>query len=442
MPTKVLVDLNIRSMGPISEVDMTYSMDTYFRQTWSDERLRFSKEYDELFVSTTILDQMWIPDTYFYNGLGSYLHTTTVPNKLLRIRPNGEILYSMRITIKASCPMYLHYFPIDVQSCPLQFGSYAYTKEQVVYEWKLGANQSIETALDMQLSQFDLVRTPADTLVMSNNNISTGNTIFGLLAFSLSPSCYLDKECKKEKKREESFSLKPYLGEKSRRIASEYSTLRVNFVLQRHMGYFLIQVYVPCTLIVVLSWVSFWINREAVEDRVNLGILAELTLTTVSMDTRDDLPKVPYPTALDYFNIMCYLFVTATLIEFAIVHYFTKTDSKDDIYPTSGSDSESENEIPACPYHSFQPIRSEGLCPHHRQQQRHRKRKEESLLMKFWKCLQGSYHYRKAMARRATGVNSLSRIDKISRTLFPFSFIFLNVIYWISITKSGFEYTL
>lgn len=37
------------------------------------------------------------------------------------------------------------------------------------------------------------------------------------------------------------------------------------------MGYFLIQVYVPCTLIVVLSWVAFWINREASEDRVSLG---------------------------------------------------------------------------------------------------------------------------------------------------------------------------
>ena len=37
------------------------------------------------------------------------------------------------------------------------------------------------------------------------------------------------------------------------------------------MGYFLIQVYVPCALIVVLSWVSFWINREATADRIGLG---------------------------------------------------------------------------------------------------------------------------------------------------------------------------
>ena len=42
----------------------------------------------------------------------------------------------------------------------------AYTREQVVYEWKKGVEDSIETAKDMRLSQFDLVRTPASTATM------------------------------------------------------------------------------------------------------------------------------------------------------------------------------------------------------------------------------------------------------------------------------------
>lgn len=45
-------------------------------------------------------------------------------------------------------------------------------------------------------------------------------------------------------------------------FTGEFSVLQVSFNLQRHTGYFLIQVYVPCILIVVLSWVSFWIHRE------------------------------------------------------------------------------------------------------------------------------------------------------------------------------------
>ena len=70
-----------------------------------------------------------------------------------------------------------------------------------------------------------------------------------------------------------------------------FSTLLVSFHLQRHMGDFVIQVivlnalpvslslsneivcqvYGPCILLVVISWVSFWLNREATSDRISLG---------------------------------------------------------------------------------------------------------------------------------------------------------------------------
>ena len=33
-----------------------------------------------------------------------------------------------------------------------------------------------------------------------------------------------------------------------------------------------LQVYGPCVLLVVISWVSFWLNREATSDRISLGI--------------------------------------------------------------------------------------------------------------------------------------------------------------------------
>ena len=53
-----------------------------------------------------------------------------------------------------------------------------------------------------------------------------------------------------------------------------------------------VKVYLPCALIVVLSWVGFWLNREATSDRVTLGVTAVLTLSAISMDSRSDLPKV------------------------------------------------------------------------------------------------------------------------------------------------------
>jgi gamma-aminobutyric acid receptor subunit alpha len=58
-------------------------------------------------------------------------------------------------------------------------------------------------------------------------------------------------------------------------------------------------------------------------------------------------------------------------------------------------------------------------------------------IYKLLKCLQGSASYKKVMMRRANpqGVNTVSKIDKAARVLFPLSFIILNTIYWTTYTK-------
>ena len=55
-----------------------------------------------------------------------------------------------------------------------------------------------------------------------------------------------------------------------------------------------------------------------------LGVTAVLTLSAISMDSRSDLPKVHYATALDWFIIISFLYCLASILEFAGVHYFTK----------------------------------------------------------------------------------------------------------------------
>uniref|UniRef100_A0A1A8GUQ2 Gamma-aminobutyric acid (GABA) A receptor, alpha 2 n=1 Tax=Nothobranchius korthausae TaxID=1143690 RepID=A0A1A8GUQ2_9TELE len=82
----------------------------------------------------------------------------TMPNKLLRINEDGTLLYTMRLTVQVECPMHLEDFPMDSHSCPLKFGSYAYTKTEVSYIWLRGASQSVVVAADgSRLNQYDLV---------------------------------------------------------------------------------------------------------------------------------------------------------------------------------------------------------------------------------------------------------------------------------------------
>ncbi|XP_067215820.1 gamma-aminobutyric acid receptor alpha-like isoform X2 [Linepithema humile] len=243
-PATVEVDIMVRSMGPISEVDMTYSMDCYFRQSWVDRRLAFQSGKETLALSISMLARIWKPDTYFYNGKHSYLHTITSPNKFVRLYQDGRVLYSSRLTIKAGCPMNLEDFPMDTQRCPLLFGSFGYTTRDVIYKWN--SARQVAIAEDMKLSQFDLVANPT-----ANHSTVPG---------------------------------------------------------------------------------------------ISRGITTVLTMTFLGLEARTDLPKVPYPTALDFFVFLSFAFIFATIIQFAVVHYFTKYGSGECYFSSDLSDTESSSD--------------------------------------------------------------------------------------------------
>lgn len=100
-----------------------------------------------------------------------------------------------------------------------------------------------------------------------------------------------------------------------------YQRLSLSFKLQRNIGYFIFQTYLPSILIVMLSWVSFWINHEATSARVALGITTVLTMTTISTGVRSSLPRISYVKAIDIYLVMSFVFVFAALLEYAAVNY-------------------------------------------------------------------------------------------------------------------------
>ncbi|KAL0269020.1 UNVERIFIED_CONTAM: hypothetical protein PYX00_010766 [Menopon gallinae] len=275
-PLIVSVNLAIKSMGPVSENDQSFGLDCYFRQHWYDWRLRYQKlpGLEEFSMSWLFLDKVWKPDTYFINSKKSFLHRITVPNKFLRLRYDGYITYSMRLTITASCPMYLRKFPLDAQRCPLIIGSYGYTNKDLVYEWSQGKAVGLEPGVE--IAQFDILNVTTE---------SEKTMLRGDLSFS---------------------------------------TVQANFWLKRHTGYFMLQVYVPCGLIVLSSWVSFWIDPHDVAARVALGVTTVLSLTTMGFGSRAQLPKVSYWTALDWFVILCFTSVFSVMIEYAVVNFIDK----------------------------------------------------------------------------------------------------------------------
>ena len=59
------------------------------------------------------------------------------------------------------------------------------------------------------------------------------------------------------------------------------------------------------------------------------------------------------------------------------------------------------------------------------------KKESVPLLFQCWRCFFGTRNIRhNKQACNALGLNSVSRIDKLSRIIFPLVFFMLNIIYW------------
>ncbi len=83
-------------MGVVSLLQ-DFTVDFYFRQHWHDPRLAFSGDVEEeLCISNEMLAQIWWPDTFFANAKDARFHIATTKNAFLRIKPNGDVLNSLR----------------------------------------------------------------------------------------------------------------------------------------------------------------------------------------------------------------------------------------------------------------------------------------------------------------------------------------------------------
>nr|XP_016851687.1 PREDICTED: gamma-aminobutyric acid receptor subunit beta-1 isoform X2 [Anolis carolinensis] len=224
-PVDVGMRIEIASIDMVSEVNMDYTLTMYFQQSWRDKRLSYSGIPLNLTLDNRVADNLWVPDTYFLNDKKSFVHGVTVKNRMIRLHPDGTVLYGLRITTTAACMMDLRRYPLDEQNCTLEIESCAYPR------------------------------------------------------------------------------------------------LSLSFRLKRNIGYFILQTYMPSTLITILSWVSFWINYDASAARVALGITTVLTMTTISTHLRETLPKIPYVKAIDIYLMGCFVFVFLALLEYAFVNY-------------------------------------------------------------------------------------------------------------------------
>ncbi|XP_068916495.1 glutamate-gated chloride channel isoform X6 [Tenebrio molitor] len=275
-PAIVRVNLFVRSIATISDIKMEYSVQLTFREQWLDERLKFNDFGGRLkYLTLTEASRVWMPDLFFSNEKEGHFHNIIMPNVYIRIFPYGSVLYSIRISLTLSCPMNLKLYPLDRQICSLRMASYGWTTDDLVFLWKEG--DPVQVVKNLHLPRFTLEKFLTD---YCNSKTNTG----------------------------------------------EYSCLKVDLLFKREFSYYLIQIYIPCCMLVIVSWVSFWLDQGAVPARVSLGVTTLLTMATQTSGINASLPPVSYTKAIDVWTGVCLTFVFGALLEFALVNYASRSD--------------------------------------------------------------------------------------------------------------------
>ncbi|GIX68750.1 gamma-aminobutyric acid receptor subunit rho-3 [Caerostris darwini] len=279
-PTEVYVNVDIMDIDEITEERMEFSMQFYVNEYWKDPRLNLTNKNKYFHIPKDILKEMWSPDLIFENSKGGWVYQLAVPNIIVQTHLYNYIHRFTRYNMKISCSMYLQSFPMDTQKCFLSIASLANDNSRLILKWfhERKKNEYVENIQDLYLGNIH-------PLKYQIANSTTSKQIF---QWPIGP----------------------------------FTSLRANFTFVRHLSSHIFNVYIPSGLVVMLSFLSFFLNVRSVPARVALGLTSLLTLSTQASQVRSQLPPINYLTALDVWLFTCILQVFLSLIEYATVYSF------------------------------------------------------------------------------------------------------------------------
>ncbi|CAH1269045.1 GLRB [Branchiostoma lanceolatum] len=326
---------------------MKYDIEFYLHCDWVDNRLAkenlTQQRPDQIWFPIGYLGQpltIWIPGILF-----SQAKDVESFEEFLYGRWDGAVTLFRRYTLTSKCQMVLGAYPLDVQNCALGIDMYgARFLWGPKTEWFDAGKHPVVVRASGINAQFRLVKAQAFSYV--NSYIERGRTC--LYAASSCDFTLMEQECLSHDcisadqqgtaKCEKcnfygnctSTGAEITCSAEEVEQSSRFGTLtsgQVRFSLVRRINFHFLQTYWPTLTTVAMSWTSFWVNPEVVPARVSLNVVTVLTMLTQTRKV-ESFPEVSYVRAIDVWLCACQWFVFVSLIEYGVVHYYIRSDSK------------------------------------------------------------------------------------------------------------------
>ncbi|GFG33094.1 hypothetical protein Cfor_07427, partial [Coptotermes formosanus] len=289
---------------PSKQLDMPfkakYEVEFLLQQQWFDPRLRYSNKSEYEFLNAIHHHtDIWLPDTYFIMH-GDFKDPLIPVHFALRIYRNGTVSYLMRRHLILSCQGHLHIFPFDDPQCSFAMESISYEQTAITYVWK-----NDEDTLRKSPSL-----TTLNAYLISNRTVTCPTKASWRVDYDESdPDDETLEDCKCS------------LCQRRFEEQGNYSCLKVDLIFTRDRAFYFTTVFIPGIILVTSSFITFWLEWNAVPARVMIGVTTMLNFFTTSNSFRGTLPVVSNLTAMNVWDGVCMCFIYASLLEFVCVNY-------------------------------------------------------------------------------------------------------------------------
>lgn len=277
----------VEEISNINDKAQTMSISMYFGVSWLDPRLRINETAvewrevktgpkDEVNVSPESLKYIWYPELEIY-GLEKFGRQRVLKEMSgVRIRRNKTIHYELGVRITISCRMMFDDYPLDAHTCQFQVGSYYDTNKTVKCSSEYVYDESRQRSLQ-HFIEFEPLPEKDTSVVLPSG---------------------------------------------------AYAACGFQIRLVRKTMQFLVQVYLPSFMFVVVSWVSFLIKPEVVPGRMALLVTLFLVLINIFNSVRERAPISSRLNAIDFYLVMCIFLVFGALLEYGVILLLLKKRRK------------------------------------------------------------------------------------------------------------------
>ena len=266
--TQIDIGFHLVSLSDIDVIGSRFRFEGYAEFAWCDPRQAFDAGLEgrsqRVFFGENARDSfenLWIPDVKIANSIGTPSSTA----QRIDVGADGTVRLSGFFNSVVAARFDLRRFPFDSQSFAIAMESFTFNRD--VVNLRPMANR-VGYEEDLYLPEWKVKSLTART--------------------------------------EEA-------GQVRDRVPFSRAVFDVN--VERETGYYMIKLSVPLTLIVMLSWSVFWMEKESLGGRMRISSTAFLTIVAYQFAISGSLPKVAYLTLMDKMMIAAFILIALSALE-------------------------------------------------------------------------------------------------------------------------------